>query len=776
MASLTNNTDITNFLTNGIETLICSDFEGTLPTEQIKKFESVFINSNIDSNNNLDLNQDLNLDPTNPKQIVYLGDIFDNTGGCTSYNNTNYCALKILKYLVDYPEKSRYVVGNRDINKIKLVPLLQFADDSKWWLLSESESESKTWFQNKTNGKIWKKSSNIQPYEVIAINLLNSSIKSSIWKVETMEKYIPFWSKKTELNTHWINKDGKCIKPMITLYDRFLRIFGLDTSEGTMSAENTLKYIPDELFPELVSELVSDQVPGQVPGQVPSQDQVKVPEIQVIVNKIRNKIDKKTLETNIKNSTTFTENIKTNEKKKLMNQEEITKLLNKFIDYEIRSAIVFTVFMRMLDKDLYKQKTMPISFSLNKIGDLDGYLWKYLTTASPALYAKQNNDLLLFSHGGITQEFITTTNNKNGLNILNEMDLDEWGKVLNGNAIDKKITSTPSATDNNIPEKQSDINIIEKIESYNKLYFEILNRCFENFKKNEFNKEIMVLLSISAPAENNSVIFNNGYTTSNLSPIQPKLPITSILTKEGENINVFNFCGHASAGFGYGFKKVADYMYFISTDFSSSLYKKGICSPTYNDNFLSLTIKYVANLFKLHLNGKIFLDSTFIDNKPQIKKNKEGIITNTIPAIKIGDNSNSIFSSELEKYQVIVVNDNFENLNKSEISVNQEGVLDDSFFKRNENYYDKDFIFNGMVTYGGKNYDQYSYFNFISPAKTRTILILSPSNIDEEMLGGNRKNLNKYKSIKKNRKYKTKGKLFKKNSTRNRKMKSNKKH
>ena len=712
------NTDITNFLTNGKETLICSDFEGTLPIKQIENFESFFTEQS--------------------KQIVYLGDIFDNTGGCgDKYSNSNYCALKTLKYLVDYPEKSRYVVGNRDINKIKLVPLLQFADNSKWWL---SESDKQVLNVNSFIDE------NI--YIDIVSKLINNNLES--WKVKTMTDYVPFWSKKTdELNKKWITKGENYITDkMTTLYDRFLRIFGTDTTVGTMSAENTLKYIPDELFPE----------------------------IKQVVDSIKTNIsDIEKLKTNIRNSTTFIETIKsTNDKKKVkkesMTDEEITNLLNKFIDFEIRSAIVFTVFMRMLDKDLYKPKTMPISFSLNKIDDLDGYLWKYLTTASPALYAKQNNDLLLFSHGGITQEFLKISDNKTGLDILSIVD---WNSVLSGKISNNEVILS------------KDINIINKIESYNKKYFEILNQCFENFKNNEFNKEIMVLLSISAPAENNSVIFKNGYTTSNLSPIQPKLPITSILTKAGEDINVFNFCGHASAGFGYGFKKVADNMYFISTDFSSSLYKKGICSPTYDNNFLSLTIKYDANKFNLNLKGEIFLDSTFIDNKEQEIKDKKTGFNTLIPAFSNGDNFKTIFDSKLEKYQVIVVNDTFENLIESKkISVNQEGVLDDSFFKRNEKYYSKDFIFNGEVTYGvsESKYEQYSYFNF-SPPINKNILILSPPPItpsspqnDEEMLGGNRKKLNKYKSIKKNRKYKTKGKLFKKNSTRNRKMKSNKKY
>ena len=736
-------TDITNFLINGKETLICSDFEGTLPTKQIENFQSVFSEKS--------------------KQIVYLGDIFDNTGCDKGITRDNYCSLKTLKYLVDYPEKSRYVVGNRDINKIKLVPLLQFTDNSKWWL---SESEKPDLNVNSFNENI---------YIDIVSKLINNNLKS--WKVKTMTDYVPFWAKKPdELKKKWLGLEAPFTKEMTTLYERFVRIFGTDTTEGTMSADKILNGLPDELFDT----------------------------IKKIINNIRENIisNIELLKTNIKNSIVFNENMKKiNEKnvkdnKPVMTDDEITNLLNKFIDFEIRSAIVFTVFMRMLDKDLYKPKTMPISFSLNKIGDLDGYLWKYLTTASPALYAKQNNDLLLFSHGGITNEFL---NNNSFDDTLNKIDSDGWRTVL-----DSKTEKNPGKFE--ITNQLNETQIKQKISDYNKQYFDILTNCFDNFSnltKTDINTQLMILLSISSPAENNIKLYEKGYKTSSFSPIQPKQPKESQLIPINESIKIYSFWGHAAICFGYGFKKVSKNMFYICTDFSTSLFKKEICGKKYNENNLNLTITYKENEFNLNLTGIISISDKFIKNtgKPNPKAKDKALI----PIVTSNDDAindiNVILENQQDEYQVVVIDKKMKTFDTNEtmdLNVNYQGKLDSSFFKEEttgtslNNVYKTNYIYNGKIKYKGIEYELYSYYDFDA---RKGILILSPS-LNSPPLnspplnspltatssntpptnGGNRKKLNKYKSIKKNRKYKTKGKLFKKNSTRNRKMKSNKKH
>lgn len=668
MASSTNypNPDITEFLTNGKETLLCSDYEGTLPASQIQKFEEVF---------------------KTDKQIIFLGDIFDNTGAC-KVGNKNYCALKTLKYLVDYPEKSRYVVGNRDINKIKLVPLLQFESDEKWWLI-KSEKETK-WNKNTS-----RELDIVNLYSEIVSNLINANTQNNnIWKVKTMKDYVPFWAnlaagKQETLQTEWFNS-GKNIKPMTTLHNRFERIFGTDTAKGTMSADNTLSGIPNELFSK---------------------------NINIIISLIK------------------------------------SKLIQQTNDNEIRSAIVFTVFMRMLDQELYTEKSNTSDFSLNSTKDLDGYLWKYLSSSSPALYSETDKKLLLFSHGGITKEFINT----DGLDILSNLDQEIWRGVLN-------IPETTKFDNIYTDDNSISNNIIERIKSYNEKYFGIVKQCFANFnlQSTDINKEMMILLSISAPAENNFFMFNQtGYKTSNFSPIQPKLPANSILTSQSDidnDIKIFNFCGHASSGYSYGFKKVSDNMYFINTDFTGSLYKY-VCNK-YDENYLILNIKYENNSFSLKLDGNIVLQTKSTDKEPSF----------------IVDGKDQTSDLNIEK-QFKVSYDSYKD------------ILD--FFKYKTNKltntpsYDL-YFYNGKVTYEDKLYNQYSYYSF-SPKKFK--LILDPvdnvpsSKFNEIKSGGYRKKRSNHKSNNKSKKNKmTKNKLYKKSSksiskkNKINKMKTSKKH
>lgn len=708
--------DITDFFTNGKETLICSDYEGTIPTAQMAKFQEVFSNPN--------------------KQVVYLGDIFDNTGDCKA-KTENYCALNMLKLLIDNPEKSRYVVGNRDINKIKLVPLLQFREKNKWWVLENDKlisaqyykksstygitnthwssntkknltSKAKPQSNNKLNNlsKIAReKFSKSSPLEVlytgIVTKLINDNITSdgSNWKVQTMEDYVPFWANKKQdkLQKLWYDK-GSNIQPMKTLYDRFVRIFGGDTTEGTMSANNTLTGIPNELF--------------------------KKYKIDDFITNIKTKIDKEKLIENIVKSTVFIENIKSENKKRdesdpkktPLTDEDKKKLSEKFLDFEIRSAIVFTAFMRMLDETLYTSKSL----------EYDGYLWKYLSQSSPALYAKTEKELLLFSHGGVTTEFVNT----NCFDILNKITETQWKKVL------EKPTNLQFDNPKNTQDKiLVDFDIIEKIKKYNNEYMIILKKCFENFNNFQFNTDLMILLSISAPAENNFNMFTLGYTSSNFSPIQPKLPANSILTKEGENLHIFNICGHASSGYGYGFKKLSDKMHFINTDFTGNLFT---CA-NFDQNYLILTITYNEKDkdLLLKLDGNILFQFT-------------------------GKRPPQFFVDNEEK-----------KVNEIQITIGSDAKISDFFSKdkvttqfTNTPSYDL-YFYNGIARYNKKDYKQFSYYSF---DETKFRLMLDSLYPDKnfgymgETVNNHRGGYRKKRSIHKSKKNRmTKQKLYKKN-------------
>lgn len=739
--------DISDFVKSGDEILICSDFEGVLPEAQFNNFKSIF---------------DEDLDVTfQAKKIIYLGDMFDNTGcaGSPFLNENNYCALRTLKYLVDNPERSRYVVGNRDINKIKLVPLLQFKDGKQWWKMDKEEENKDSFISIVSNLIITNFGLDVSetPVSLLPtaspVSSESSEPKKDIWNVMTMEDYRPFWSKKPkQLQENWFvnpndpEKTGLNIKPMKTLHDRFKRIFGLDTNDGTMSAANTLTGLPNELFGSKVT---------------------------TVINTIRDKIMKNETVTLI------------DAQNKLLSENE----------NEIRSAIVFTVFMRMLDKDLYKDKSQkPVSFLDNQIGYIDGYLYRYFELAPPALYAQKGDDLLLFSHGGITNEFVQIDNTNKGLELLNKITPETWRKVLDNRTNNVQKTKNIPMSDEVLKAKQqkehdNDKNITGNIDSYNEEYFKILQKCFETFiqiptSPPVINRDLMILLSISAEAENNPIIHESGYKTSNFSPIQPRLPDNSVLTSSyGKNI--FNFCGHASSGNGYGLKKIRENMFFINTDLIATLFKKGAgtCEESiYNNNYLWLTIKFdkTNKKFDVHLEGINTLNTEKFIEEPKVKDVKVTVVNNSLQDIL----SNELIIADDIPYTLVLIDDNcksIEELGSNVIlKVKYKGQLNDKFFK---NKYDgKQFVvFNGEVDYKGTKYDLYSYLK-ITDGKAKNILMLNKSEVvaareysfEEGHYGGYRKKASNKKSIKKNRKNKTKGKLMKKNSTRNNKLKSKK--
>jgi len=550
-------TDISSWFNDGRPIKIFSDYEGTTTTQQLENVKNIFKSSG-----------DYEV------KCMYLGDLFDNAnfadkkieeGKSTCIETKNYCALQMLQLFVNNPNKCKYVVGNRDINKIKLYPLLQFSDGSKWW------DDGNT-------------------YEDIVVNLLNkvypgnSSTPPIKWLVESMDTYEPFWNKVYPNcgKTNW--KDINYLK-IGNLFDRYNKIFGQDCVAGTMSADYTIRGMPNELFGDDVEKFIAD---------------------------IRNRTER------LKDRDLYNINNKTNSKQVSTPTQIRSMDIKK--EKEIRAAIVFTLFMRMLDKDLIPKEGIKGTRTSGITGSLDGYLYKYLSTAYPSFYAENTSktNLYLFAHGGITQAFCRSGNN-NAFALLEKVD---WSQLpINTTLIQKK---TPFETLSTFAKSSS---LIDKMTEFNKIYQHYFNSVFTffsnfmNYKtqkpelKYTNSEELLILLSLSAPAENNTYIKSFGYT-SDLSPIQPKLPIDQQLKEYSSKtgtvstyINIYNFCGHASAGIGgYAFKKLQDSTIYVNTDYSSSLFKKDLnCTDKtkYNNNNLMLTLEKKGDIYDLILKGQI---------------------------------------------------------------------------------------------------------------------------------------------------------------------------
>ena len=531
---------------NNSKTLLISDFEGTTPTAHFAKFKEYC--TGIDNKGNIA--------PTN--RVIFLGDVFDNTaqfgdnckgeecidpddekGNCV--DNSNYVALETIKLLVDNEEKCKFVVGNRDINKIKLIPFFSFQSGEKWWTKGNSYEEI-------VNNLMTKLKDNPDPWLI---------------KKEQLKYFRPFWSTKPdEYNKGWL--DDNEIK-FIDIYDRFERIFGKDPAPGTMSALVTLKCIPNELFPDMNNFYGAMLIKAETPQ---------------------------------------------NDEKDLKLHDEWRK--------KVRAALTITIFMRMLDKELWEKRG---EIDKKEFKALDGYLYYYLTKAPAAYYAEYQNNLFLFAHGGITNDFVKG-DGKFEIDEKKGRDLKDWITIIKERKIEKKIGG-------GVNQKNK---IIKSINNYNNEFMGVLNQFFDTKFDDPNGKWILpmlTLLDLSAGVKNN--------------PNQVKQPYMENLdTYKDDYDKVYNVFGHASISSGYTFGKTRDSSgkvnsnktYFLSTDYSTTLFKNGInCSPEergensdYNKNYLLAILDTTNKSLNLYIDGKLILknDKTKSTNKNYIFRHEEG--------------------------------------------------------------------------------------------------------------------------------------------------------
>jgi hypothetical protein len=202
--------DISKFLKGKKDIIIISDVEGFCPKEQIAKI--IEYASSDDKS----------------KGVIFNGDVLDYTVGIEvlgAAHPDNLCALRLLKVLTNGMKAGNVIcnIGNRDINKIKLLALLQAEDNSAWWESGENISD-------------------------IAENLQITYHEKpdKFWKFNDLRSINPFWNKA---NPNFSNERWLPATPIITksLLERFKYIFGDDPGTGTISAKNNLDGIPREL-------------------------------------------------------------------------------------------------------------------------------------------------------------------------------------------------------------------------------------------------------------------------------------------------------------------------------------------------------------------------------------------------------------------------------------------------------------------------------------------------------------------------------------------------
>lgn len=204
--------NINKFINEKLDIIIISDIEGFNPINQIAKITEYA--SSYDKT----------------KGVIFNGDVLDYTVGIEMLGDLahtdNLCALKLLKVLTDGMKAGNVIcnIGNRDINKIKLLALLQADDNSKWWEFGKTIPE----IANKL------------------LSIFKTSTPEKFWKFNDLRSINPFWNKANPnfTNARWLPDTPVIAK---TLLERFEYIFGDDPKMGTISAKNNLDGIPLEL-------------------------------------------------------------------------------------------------------------------------------------------------------------------------------------------------------------------------------------------------------------------------------------------------------------------------------------------------------------------------------------------------------------------------------------------------------------------------------------------------------------------------------------------------
>lgn len=307
--------------------------------------------------------------PPENKMLV-LGDLFDYTLGAgpnannfatdklKELRNAKSHSFKSAKYCNDNKDNIKVLFGNRDLNKLKLMPLalvtnIENSNYVKWWQESNS-------YENAAQKLV----------ELIA----NTGDDGCQWDIPTMTNWKPFWKPNYNTCNHWkepnpmlsstgVNQNMSCL-------ERFYLIFGVDCAQGTMSGQNTLFGVAKECG-------LYDKIFGKYQVDLNN------------LNPINNNYILNTTNTGLKDAA------------------------------ELAAALVFTVFADAFYGDGEPTAGKPFTGVLNKF-----FISKNTYYCA---YAELNNDLLVFSHGGMRDEFFKCDMDSNlesqvyGDKILGEM-------------------------------------------------------------------------------------------------------------------------------------------------------------------------------------------------------------------------------------------------------------------------------------------------------------------------------------------------------------------
>jgi hypothetical protein len=367
----------------------------------------------------------------------------------------------------------------------------------------------------------------------------------------------------------------------------------------------------------------------------------------------------------------------------------------------------------MLDKDLWGKRG---EIDKKEFKALDGYLYYYLTKAPAAYYAEYNKNLFLFAHGGITNDFVKG-DGKIEIDEKKGRDLKDWITIIKERKIETKIETKKGG---GVNQKNK---IIKSINNYNNEFMGVLNQFFDTKFDDPNGKWILpmlTLLDLSAGVKKN--------------PNQVKEPYGENLDKYKDTYEkIYNVFGHASISSGYTFGKtrnkkgevIGKDTYFLSTDYSTTLFKNGIVcdkktkgpDSDYNKNYLLAILDGTSDSsLKLNIIGKLVLKNVTEKNTNEKKKN---YVFRYGPEKNIADFDELIRQTETE---TLFLPDTVEKTDKVELNFDT-NLLDkiDNIDKVNTS---TNCLFNGIATLKEKEY--YVYSNIFNKDKKPHSIILLP--------------------------------------------------
>jgi hypothetical protein len=258
-------------------------------------------------------------------------------------------------------------------------------------------------------------------------------------------------------------------------------------------------------------------------------------------------------------------------------------------DNNLLAALVFTVFARILDPELAK----------NPQWKYDGCLYKLLTEQPLVGYANVNEQIYLFSHGGMHSSF-----NKDLLGKMNEL--------YNSNKAKTLFTNQTHDIMNTTFQKGGVILTLDDLSNFNNSVKTQIDKFYSQPNQATQHLLLKTLVGLACPIGNNPVFGNDKYQFQ--SPIMTGFK--SILVDENkvyESDNIVNILGHSPIGFGYSFGISKKGQKVICTDFSNTFLKSSKDTADFDGNDLTLHLKFTTGEF--YLDGKVVMKEKPIANE-----------------------------------------------------------------------------------------------------------------------------------------------------------------